>query len=289
MKTRCFVVTDWNMNSAEQYQALVDEGQIRYIAWSAEVAPSTGRLHNQMWCYFHNPKSTSKRSLCKIADMFGNIHCEVQPMRGSLVQNDAYCSKEATLQEVGKRPSQGERGDIKERVAAIMSGETTADEICVENPEFFHQYGRTLDRAETIALRRRWRTWMTEGIWYTGGTGSGKSHAAFAGEFPYDPETTYIKNLSEDFWDGYKGQETVIFNEFRGQISLSELFDLVDKWPKNVKIKGKESVPFLAKRVIVTSIKSPRQCYSEALLQDEPWGQFERRFKTIRLLSRTTP
>ena len=210
-------------------------------------------------------------------------------MRGSITENDAYCSKEGTLQEVGKKPAQGARGDIQERVDAIMAGETTADHECQYNARFFAQYARTLDRAETIALRRKWRKWMTEGYWYVGPSYSGKSHAAFEGEWPYDPETSYVKNLNEEFWDGYIGQETVILNEFRGQIPLSELFDLVDKWPKMVKIKGREARPFLAKRVIVTSIKSPRQCYSEALVENEPWEQFERRFKIIRLPARKTP
>ena len=83
---------------------------------------------------------------------------------------------------------------------------------------------------------------------------------------------------SHDRWDGYKGQEIVIFNEFRGQIKFSELLDLCDKWPKTVKWRCRESVPFLAKTIIITSIKAPDEVYAR-LLQDEPMAQFERRFE----------
>ena len=61
----------------------------------------------------------------------------------------------------------------------IVNNTLTADEVALQNPAFFHQYGRTLREVETVALRQRWRTEMTEGVWYTGPAASGKSHIAF--------------------------------------------------------------------------------------------------------------
>jgi hypothetical protein len=208
-------------------------------------------------------------------------------MLGSLLENEAYCSKDTAgvLAEVGERPAPGSRGDLTELKDMVLAGKLTADEICADDPMMFHQYGRTLDRLETIALRKQWRTWMTKGIWYTGPSGSGKSHAVFS---DYDPETHYIKDLSTDWWDGYKGQPIVIFNEFRGHMmSLSKLFDLVDKWPTVVKWRCKESVPFLAKELRITCIHPPRRAYS-GVSDDEPWAQFDRRFE-IRKLEQRCP
>ena len=183
-----------------------------------------------------------------------------------------YCTKQdKDAFEFGEMPAQGKRTDIDAIKDAILSGETTADKVCCENPVFFHQYGRTMDRLQGIALRRRFRTEMTKGEWVTGPTGCGKSHRAFEG---FNPETHYVKNLNEDWWDGYTGQETVILNEFRGQIKFSELLDLVDKWPKTVKWRCKEPVPFLAKNLIITSIKTPQEVYANTV--GEPWEQFER-------------
>jgi len=281
-RVRWFCVTDWNLNSKDDYEKLINKGQIRFIAWGLETCPKSGRKHNQMFCYFHNVKSWTGKSLNKMGNMFGPKHCHVSPTRGDIPANEAYCSKEATLQKVGNEPKQGMRGDIDEAVKKIIDGEITPDDICEDNPFFFHQYGRTFDRAQAIGLRKKFRNWMTEGVWYTGPSGSGKSHVCFEG---YDPKTHYIKNLNEDWWDGYMGQPIVIINEFRGQIRFSELLDLVDKWPKTVKWRSRESVPFLAKKVIITSIKHPHECYENIV--DEPWSQFDRRFKIVKLKKRS--
>lgn len=281
-RVRWFCCTDWNLNNREDYEKIVQKGQIRFIAWGRETCPKTKKLHNQMFFYFHNPKTWSGSNLKKIGNMFGPIHCHVSPKRGSVPANEAYCAKESTLEKVGEEPKAGMRGDIDEAVKKIIDGDLTPDDICEENPLFYHQYGRTFEKAQAIGLRRKWRTWMTEGVWYTGPSGSGKSHECFK---DFDPKTHYIKNLNEDWWDGYMGQEIVILNEFRGSIKFSELLDLVDKYPKTVKWRNRESVPFLAKKVIITSIKHPKECYENVV--DEPWSQFNRRFKIIKLKARS--
>ena len=50
---------------------------------------------------------------------------------------------------------------------------THADEIVCEDPEQYHQYGRTLHKLEDIALRKKHRTWMTTCDWLWGPTGVG--------------------------------------------------------------------------------------------------------------------
>eukprot|EP00873_Tetraselmis_striata_P044649 jgi/Tetstr1/464913/TSEL_009647.t1 len=205
-------------------------------------------------------------------------------MRGTLRQNDAYCSKEDVYNHVGLKPYPGARRDIEAVKDEILAGNITSDEVCLANPEFHHKYGRTLDRIEAIALRKRFRTEMTKGIWYTGPTASGKSHKVFDG---FDPDTHYVKNLNEEWWDGYKGHPVVIFNEFRGQIKFSELLDLVDKWPKTVKWRNREAVPFLAKEIRIASIKPPEHVFARIVEnEEEPWGQFQRRFTVINLRKR---
>lgn len=273
MKTRGFVITNWNLDT--DYQALIDSKQVRFIAYGEETCPKTGRLHHQAFMYCVNEKSTSKRNLNKMGNMFGKIHCNVEPMEGSFAENEAYCSKEGQLQKFGNEPAQGMRGDLIEIKDKIMDGSLQADDIALGDPKMYHMYGRTLRDIEAIALRKKYRTWMTEGLWIYGPPGTGKSHFAFS---DYSAETHYIKNLNEDWWDGYKGQPIVVLNEFRGQVKLSEMLDLVDKWPKTVKWRCRESVPFLATKVIVTSIFKPEEIFNFQASR-EPWGQFVRRFE----------
>lgn len=124
---------------------------------------------------------------------------------------------------------------------------------------------------------------MTEGIWYYGVTGAGKSHKAFEG---FTPDTHYIVNneqLSRGFWTGYTGQSTIIINEFRGQLSFGALLNLVDKWPITVDVKCGEPVPFLAKKFIITAPKHPDETYSGIMESDGHLNQLHRRFKIIEL------
>ena len=273
--TRAFVITNWNCNTAEWYEK--NKLQVRFVAFGDEVCPQTGRKHHQCFVYYHNQRSDSVKNLGIIGSEFGDIHCYVKPMKGNFVQNESYCSKEKLYTKLGDEPKQGFRGDIKETVDEIVKRNIDVDTIALEDPAFYHQYGRTLREVEAIALRKRWRTEMTEGIWYQGPTGVGKSHRAFNG---YNPDTHFIKNIEDDWWDGYKGQEIVIINEFRGQIRYGELLDLIDKWPKTVKWRNREPVPFLAKKVIITSSKHPSEIYSNF---DDKLDQLYRRIKIIQI------
>lgn len=278
-----------------------DEKKMRYLCFSPETCPESGKHHLQGFVYFKNAMSLTavQKYLMKTFDAKKGINLLVT--KGSPEENRTYCGgahyddgkgkvKEPNpdFQEWGKLPVKGSRSDIDAVKDSIMSGETTATDVCVDNPEFYHQYGRTLDRIQTIMLRKKWRTWMTQGYWYYGETGCGKSHVAFK---DYDPETHYevsLSQLARGFWTGYTGQETVIINEFRGQIGFGELMDLVDKWPKKVDVKCGEPVPFLAKSFIITGPKPPAETYSGIVDKGDSINQLYRRFK-IYECTRVTP
>ena len=197
---------------------------------------------------------------------------------GSLVQNDVYCSKAATLVEFGDKPSQGARSDLVALKEEIKNG-LSVDDIVLDRPHLYHQYGRALTRIETIVLRSKFRSWMTKGYWYWGPTGTGKSHASFQ---DYDPKTTYVKCLEDEWWCGYVGQETVLLNDFRGEIKYGQMLNLCDKWPHMVKVRNKEPVPFLAKKIIVTSSLHPVKLYAK-LNFDDSIEQLLRRFECVAL------
>lgn len=258
-----------------------DDNLMKWLIFSLEECPDTKRLHYQSFVYFYD-----KKSFKSVSKYFGNSHVEFKHEMATYVDNRQYIKgpynkdgkvkpENPTFEEFGTMPEQGKRTDIMKYKNEILDGKTV-DEITLENPMAFHCYGRTLERVEAIALRKQFRKEMTKGIWYSGPSGSGKSHAVFS---DYSPETHYIKNLNEDWWDGYKGQPIVILNEFAGQLPYWELMDLVDKFPKMVKWRCRESVPFLAKEIRIASIRTPEQCYYNR----EDFSELERRF-TVHIL-----
>ena len=274
-KARLFTFTNFDLTV--DYGSLVTRKQAEFIAIGPETCKTTGRKHHQGYIYFVNAKSTSKKSLGNIGSMLGDAHME--PMLGSLHQNEGYCSKESSLQKWGNEPKQGTRSDLNSMVDRIRGGERV-DDIVMEDPGFFHEFGRTLQKIEDVALRQKNRTEMTQGEWVWGPTGVGKSHYAFA---DFTPETHYVKPLQDEWWDGYTGQPVVILNDFRGQIPFSELLTLVDKYPHNVKRRCREPAPFLAKKLIVTSSLPPEDVYINRCAETDSLAQLTRRFRILKL------
>jgi len=242
-----------------------------YLIYGEEICPDTGRTHWQTYVHFFHAKTFSA-----VKKIFTNNHIE-RAIR-SPQENMAYCAKELKFKEFGQRPEQGKRTDLEDLAKRILNGDSV-DSVAIENPMAFHQYGRTLERLETIYLRKKFRTEYTKGIWYWGASGVGKSHKAFEG---FSPETHYVYRDDNDYWNGYTGQETVIINEFRGEIKYKKLLELVDKWPHYVKNKTKEALPFISKTVIVTSALPPEEVYKRRHAQDSMY-QFFRRFQVFEL------
>lgn len=262
-RTRKFAVTCWD-------EPEFNSKQMKYLVVGLESCPTTGRKHYQCFVYFFNAKTMLQ---CK--KFFGN-DSHIEDCKGTINDNVAYCTKDDNYKEYGELPLQGKRTDLNEIKDNIKDG-MKVDTIAIEQPEIYHQYGRTLNKIEDIVMRNKYRTEMTQGLWYYGPTGVGKSHKAFEG---YTPSTHYVLPDDNGWWDGYTQQDTVIINDFRGRISYDFMLQLVDKWPVSVKRRGREPIPFISKTVIITSPLRPEEVYHNRCEKDDI-AQLLRRFEII--------
>lgn len=271
MKSRLWCFTSFNLEI--DYQSIIEKSTAEYIAYGIETCPTTKKTHHQGFIYF----SGQRGSIKQVSKLLSNSHVEM--CRGNLDQNTDYCSKQNELIEFGNKPAQGFRTDLESVKELILDQKLSVEQICVENPNIYHQYGRTLHKLEDIALRKKFRNWMTKGEWVWGETGTGKSHYAYK---DYNPETHYDYPNDNGWWDGYTGQDVVIINEFRGEIPYRELLTLVDKYPKSVRRRGREPVPFLATKIIVTSALPPEGVFNNLACHDS-LDQIFRRFEIIKM------
>lgn len=263
LRSRWFVYTNYAVDTPISF----DDNMI-YMAYGDEICPSTQRPHHQGWVYFKNPRYTfalRKRHKCYFKAMFGNID-----------KNSDYVAKQGSLHEFGTKPSQGERTDLIEAINNVREG-VSVDQILLDSPYFFHQYGRTLRAAEDVLNRSKRRDWMTKGYWIHGPTGVGKSHWAYT----FDPQL-YVKPLDEKWWDDYTGQDTVLIEDFRGEITYGMLLRLIDKYPLQVCRKHRVGAPFLARTVIITSPMTPHEVYHHLAEQDS-LDQLTRRVEMVAL------
>lgn len=109
---------------------------------------------------------------------------------------------------------------------------------------------------------------------FWGKTGTGKSKRAWE-EASFD---AYPKDPNSKFWDGYRGQENVVIDEFRGAISISHMLRWLDRYPTIVEVKG-SSVVFKAQRIWITSNLDPKDWYPD--LDDETKAALRRRFTQV--------
>ena len=272
-------------------EAMID--RIKALKCEAIVASletgAGGFQHIQFAVHFKNPRA---RSGIK-ADLDQKVHLE--RMQGTWDQAADYCRPAGKdgkpkpghirlIKDEGEGPvNQGRRTDL-EGLRDRVTGGDSIDHIlaCAEGSHLsgVMRYHKALTKLETAILRTKSRSWMTTAEWLWGPTGVGKSHRAFEG---YSPETHYVWEPSDrGWWDGYRGQEVVIFNDFRGELKYNELLGLIDKWPKKVSRRGEEPIPFLAKHVIITSSLPPEKVYSNRVEEDS-LDQLKRRCKVIEM------
>lgn len=288
-RARLFVITDFECLTQDSFCSRYNA---QYMAGALETCPTTGRSHMQGVVYYENARS--------IAALGRKRKNNVEVAKADILDAAGYCAKGTRAKpeagyrvfledpcegffQVGERPSQGSRTDLKDFAKQVQEGRSV-DSIVMENPQAFHCYGRTLERIEDIVLRKKFRmAKSTEGLWLWGPTGVGKSHAAFQG---YSPETHYVLNVNDNgWWEGYVGQDIVVINDFRGQLPYCDLLLLVDEWPHTVKRRNRACMPFTSKKLIITSSLPPHEVYHN-LAQRDSFDQLYRRFKIVHMQTR---
>lgn len=225
-------------------------------------------VHYQGYVEFSN-----RKKLSTVKNINKYAHWELR--RGNRKQAIDYCMKEDT-RVPDSEPfvfgdiSETESGKAKTttQVRDMINANATMYDISQEFFGYFISNMKNLYAYKSmITPPRNWKTDVTV-IW--GPTGTGKSSYCHT-LFP----TAYWKSKSE-WWDGYDGQEVVIIDEFYGWLPYDYMLRLLDRYPMSVEIKGSH-VQFLAKKIIITSNKSPLVWYkcpnSDALLRriDNIW------------------
>lgn len=231
-------------------------GKFKYICIGREVGAS-GTPHIQGYVDWINA-----RPLGGLTRINSSIHWEMR--RGTWNQAVSYCKKDNNFSEYGTPNEQGARKDLKQLRDEIAAG-LRVDDVLMEDPMVYHQYGRTLNKIEDLTMRKKYRTEMTQGIWYWGRTGVGKSHTALQG---FTPETHYIWPNDKGWWDGYVQQPVVVINDFRGEIPYNEMLQLIDKWPLSLRRRNREPIPFMSSLVIITSSLPPEEVYHRRAEED---------------------
>lgn len=254
----------------------ISTNQLKFMGMGSEVCPDTGTLHYQ--CYACFPNAIRLKT---VIYLFPGCHAEI--MRGTLPQNEAYCSKESELIKYGTEPVQGARNDLLEVKRKFDDGEVYKD-IVIEN-ENFHtvaKYSRFFKEYGTIVREKRLRTdrEMPKVYIRVGQAGTGKTKWLDE-QFGID-EWRDIPN-SGQWFDTCDERDTCVFDDVeRNQIPPFALWKrLCDRYPVQVPVKG-GFVLWKPKNIVFTSNCHPRTWWDK--LDALNWEAFCRRVYKLTLL-----
>lgn len=255
----CFTINNWQESDLEQCQALASRAQ--YIIVGKEVGDE-GTPHLQGYIYFRvqTQFNTVKKALPR---------AHIEAAQGSPQQNYEYCSKQEVIYESGDRPMQGKRTeldaaveDVKKEIKAGSS--RPMKRIAEDHPNTFVKFHKGLIALanELVEPRRE----IPEVVVYFGPTGAGKSKAAR--EFLGEVEPPSWEPGMGQWFDGYLGSKTFLFEEFRGQLPFGMMLNLLDRYTAKVQYKG-GMARFVATKIAITSPLHPREWYKNMHDQDK--------------------
>lgn len=250
-----------------------ESGDVVYVTWQKEKAPSTGTLHMQGYVITKaNEKSKAGFSLkwCK-DNLSPKAHWEVR--MGSHKQAEDYCRKkdsrvdgpwrlgewkdqEDTRAEAGERIKKVTLLDVK---ASIDKGMT--DKMLWEQHfGSMTRYSAAFDRYKLITqVGERKQPYV---FFFWGPPGTGKSRRAL--EIADKNGGAFWYNAAGDkaWFDGYNPAQhkVIVLDDFKGNLPYTMLLRMLDRYPMQVEIKG-GTVAFNPDIIIITSNTPANQWY----------------------------
>lgn len=241
-----FTINNWT--ERDLFKTKESLAQATWGIYGKEVAPTTGTPHLQGAVYYKHPKTMG--GVCKALGGRATLHV----MAGTPQQNKDYCSKSGDWEEFGAMPAgQGARKDlawVRERRDDGASMEEIIEEV--ENMQQV-QYAKTL-----FGQAKQKQRDQPEIIWIWGPAGCGKTRKAW--EYS-GYEDTWANAGTLQWFDGYRGETTAIFDDFEvNQCDLKWFLRLTDRHPLRVPVKG-GFVPWTPKRIVITALEKPEEMY----------------------------
>ncbi|UJO02098.1 Rep [Tadarida brasiliensis associated circovirus 1] len=257
-----FVCFTYNNYPEEKYVELLEWEEWRYVVIGKEVGES-GTPHLQGY-----GELKKRKRFDALKRKWPAVHWEQR--RANRDTAAAYCKKEGRYEERGTLPQNASAKSSKEAVARVKKGESMRS-IMDDPPNL-----------SGIRVCQLWlsycepkRSFKSEVHWIYGPSGSGKTRlaAAEAGEDSYWHDGT-------KWFDGYDAHENMVLDDFRaGNMKFNFLLKMLDRYPLRLECKGGYR-QLLSKKIIITSIKHPRDCYQQCE-HDEPMQQLLRRIEKV--------
>ncbi|MBE6951227.1 MAG: replication protein, partial [Ruminococcaceae bacterium] len=221
---------------------------------------------------------------------FYGVH--VEAANGSHRENRDYIRKEGkwlddakhetnhpeTFEEWGELPpDKGKSETQAERIMQMVKDGKSNAEILDELPTAYSKLNYIEQARQTLLdekYKNEWRELSVTYIW--GDTGAGKTRSIME---LYGYANVYrVMDYAHPF-DSYKGQDVILFDEFRSQLPLSAMLGYLDGYPVELPCRYANKVARFTKVFLVSNIPLEQQYPN--VQQNEPgsWAAFRRRIQ----------
>lgn len=218
--------------------------------------------------------------------------------KGTAAQNRDYVTKsgkwekdkkhetqvDGTFEEWGEMPveRQGARNDIADIYAMVKQGMTNF-QIMEQVPDIMFQLDKIEIVRQTIRdeeFSERWRDLEVQYIY--GDTGTGKTRHVME---TYGYKNVYRVTDYKHPFDGYMGQDVILFEEFRSSLPLGDMLKYLDGYPVVLPCRYTNKQACFTKVYIGTNIPIERQ-YPDVQRENlDDYRAFIRRINTVKRYS----
>lgn len=231
-----------------------------------------------------------------VHNRFTGAHRDIA--KGTSQQNRDYVFKEGkwkdsekgttnhreTHEEWGEMPieRQGARNDLADLYDMIKQGVSTY-EILEQSPQYIMQIDK-IERVRQVVLEEKnkdqWRTLDVTYIW--GLTGTGKTRSVME---KYGYSKVFRITDYEHPFDGYKGQDVIVFDEFRSSLQLNAMLDYLDGYPVELRARYTNKQACYTKVFIISNIDLREQYFNIQREERKSWDAFVRRINIVQVFT----
>lgn len=246
-----------------------------------------GTLHTHLYTSFTNAVmfSTMQRR-------FYGAHIEI--VKGTHRENRDYVRKEGkwldskkaetnlpeTFEESGELPEEPDRRvKQSEAILAMVEAGASDSEIMRAYPSAMNHL-KNIEQARQTLLEEKygvdWRTVEVTYIW--GETGVGKTRSVVE---KYGYKNVFrVTNYTHPF-DGYKGQDVILFDEFRSSLKFSDMLAYIDGHPVMLPCRYADKVACYTKVYIISNIPLEKQYPLVQAEEPAGYAAFRRRIEEV--------
>ena len=235
----------------------------------------------------------------KNAVMFDTMHrkfygVHIEEAHGSNSENRDYVRKEGRWAESEKKETNNistfeESGEMPpDRVAAKSTSQQILDMIVsgASNAEIIEAFPSAytkinpIEQTRQTLLEEKYKNSnrFVEVVYLWGSPGVGKTRYVMD---KYGYENVYRVTDYEHPFDGYKGQDVIVFEEFRSCIKIGDMLDYLDIYPLTLPCRYNNKIACFTKIFIISNIPLEQQYPEIQREQPRTWVAFLRRIRYI--------